>query len=63
MTLKDFGIWYFETGWIIACIVGFAAGWFGVKSGNGWILLSFVIAVAIVGGLAIYGVHYQKEKE
>lgn len=47
--MKELGIWYFQTGWLIACVVGAFCGWLSYKRDKPAILWWSSAAILGVG--------------
>jgi len=46
--MKEFADWYFETGWMLACALGFASTWvYGLRVG--YLIVVPIVFMAIVG--------------
>ena len=53
--MHNFGVWYFETGWIFMTILGVVCGWFDGQNRKWYILFIFLVVAIVIGGLAAYG--------
>jgi len=54
--LKEFGVWCFETGWLITTVLAIPIGYFCGSKGIKYVLLSVIIILGI-GFFALYAKH------
>lgn len=56
-TMREIGIWYFNTGWIITTILSLPVGYLAGKLRRPWMLWAWCVFVFIVGGFMLYAKH------
>ncbi len=56
--MKEFGIFYFEVGWIIMIGIGLILGSFAGYTQKFWIVGIYIVIILILGGTAFYGKYY-----
>lgn len=53
-TLKEIGIWYFNTGWLFGVILGIPVGVVAGRMRKLWILVVWWVLVFVIGGVLFY---------
>ena len=52
--MKQFAIWYFETGWIMAMLIAAYLGYLSAKYDKPWLLITTTLSLLVFGAVMLY---------